>query len=102
MQRISYAKDLINNNRDKLASHPKSFDSTENYLANAVTAIHKYLQGISSELHLTNTHDSPSCNITISIKDQYQTLRLEMSTNDTNRIIIDNMTKGTPSCRLPR
>ena len=81
-QRPSYSKDLINNNRDKLTRHPKSFDSAENHLANAITAIHQHYQVTPSELHLTNSHGSPSCHITIPIKGQHPTLGLEISTND--------------------
>ena len=102
MKRPSYANYLINDNKEKLTSHPKSFDSTENHLANDATAIHKHSQVTPSEMYLTNTHDIPSCHIVMPIKGQHVTLGLKTSTNDANRMIIDNMNKGTSACMLPR
>ena len=101
-QRPSYDKHLINNNKDKLISNLKSFDSPDNHLANAMIVISQHSQVMPSELHLTNAHDSPSCHVAMPIKGNHLFLGMQTSPNNSNRIIIDNVAKKTPACRLLR
>ena len=95
--RTSYAKDLLLNYKDKLKSNPKSFESNLNHHAVAATAIHRCSEVMHSDLHLTDTHDSPSFKIKIPIKGHHPTLGLDASTTGTGRKVIDAMSSRIPA-----
>ena len=91
---------MLLNSKDKLTSHPKSFDSTLNHHAAEDTAIQKYSKVMHSGVCLTDTHDIPSFKINTPIKGHHPKLGLEASTTGTGRIVTYQMTTGTISCRI--
>ena len=100
--RPPHAKDLLTDDKKPASKHPLSCDSTTNHYAAAATTIHRCSETIKSNLCLTTNHDCPSIMTRLSIEGHHPTLGLEVSTNDTNRLIIYNMKEGTPAYRIPR
>ena len=91
--RPTHAKDSLLNQKHATSKRPLSHESTINHHAAAATYMRRYSEKMQCDSHFTNDYDSHAIIIEIPTKGHYPTLCLEVSTNNTIRIITDNMKK---------
>ena len=91
--RPPHAKDSLLNQKHATSKRPLSHESTINHHAAAATSMRRYSEKMQCDSHFTNDYDSHAIIIEIPTKGHYPTLGLEVSTNNTSRIITENMKK---------